>query len=658
MQTSGPTGGEGPPQGYGQPGVAPQPGAAPQSGYPPPAAPGEPQSLGQLFSLILKQLLKTLPLQLVLGGAIFIGVWLLHTYLVVWPNGGFNLNSGTPFDWFLAQILALRGRVASGTAFWFVFSALGGVVVSGVIRRKGAFFSGLGQAPARISHGFAGGNAAVAAVLSGAGLGILVPAYLGNRLFAVVAVGLTFLALSEGPAGFSALVLRCVYNDGRKLLSKPPRRLAEERNDSFMTGFMLGAGLYVLLFLTPDFMLIGVGAIALIVGVVLASQAAQAAAGTTVVLLAALLVLGAARFAFADDGGIAEAGGTLIGWIQSPGAAIAVAMGLTPAMAAALGAIIGALGPELGAQFVAGIYPSLTAPYKPKPPAPTAPVAPPANPPDIEWTDPNGVNQVLVFDPASGDYVSVLTGSHIDPANVDAWKQNIADTKAQTDAWRDRNKQVEAAGQDTMSEQMAKIDAKYQAEQAKAAAETAKWQQSYKDYLAWKQKSDADFAKMYLDHAKSLGTAIDRLEMIEKGADLTLDAFAKFAGPPGKALKLAYTMTKDVGKNISQSVHSGEGLLKGAGKGLLEAGFDYVWDRAKDTPRVQRIPGFGKYTGGDYGQETLGTLEKALIQRGKDLAKEEAIREAMRDGVKSSLQSATQKYLVKDRLKKVLGLKK
>ena len=45
----------------------------------PPGAQAEPQSIGQLISLLFKQMRKTLPLTILLGGGMFLGVWLLHT---------------------------------------------------------------------------------------------------------------------------------------------------------------------------------------------------------------------------------------------------------------------------------------------------------------------------------------------------------------------------------------------------------------------------------------------------------------------------------------------------------------------------------------------------------------------------------------------------
>lgn len=336
------------------------------------AAEGEPASLGQLFSLIFKQFLKTLPLQIVMGLVVIVVVWLLHTYLVVGPNEGFNQMSGTFGFWFLAQILALQGRVASGGAFWFAFMTLASATISGMIRRKGEFFKGLGQVPARIAKGMAGGGVALAAVMCGAGVSILLVAGLSNRVLAVVVIGLALLALGEGPYGFGAIVLRCIYNDGRKTLSKPPQRLPETRSDAFIAGVMFGAAAYVVLFLLPDIVFTGLGFIAVVGAVVLVSQGTRAAAGTTGALLLGFLVLAGARAAFADDGGLAEAGGTWGQWLTSEGAIPAVGLGLPAAIGALLGAALGAISSAIGS-LVSGWMDGIAEGYIPVGPEPGAP---------------------------------------------------------------------------------------------------------------------------------------------------------------------------------------------------------------------------------------------------------------------------------------------
>jgi hypothetical protein len=74
-----------------------------------------------------------------------------------------------------------------------------------------------------------------------------------------------------------------------------------------------------------------------------------------------LLVLLAVSPVFADDGGWLESGGTLSGWIGSPGAGRAVAMGILPAAGSGLGVLFGtALGSMVSIIGAAGIPPIRT----------------------------------------------------------------------------------------------------------------------------------------------------------------------------------------------------------------------------------------------------------------------------------------------------------
>jgi len=623
-------------------------------------AQGEPASIGQLVALLLKQFVKMLPLQLLLGGAMFLGVWVLHTFLLVGPNEGFNAGGGTWLAWLLSQILALQGRMASGSAFWFAISALGGAVVTGLIRRKGAFFSDLGKVPARVGAGFAGGNHAVATVLAAAGLGLLVFGWLGNRILAFVAVGLVLLAVSEGPGGFVALVLRCVYNDGRKALSKPARRLDPARGDGFLSGVMFAAMAYVVLFLLPDAAFMVLGTIGLIAGVLMLGQGSQPAAGATAILLG-LLVLASVRIAFGDDGGWAEAGGSFGDWVTSEGAAMAVAMGLSPAAAAAFGAILGVL-----SGLVPGSIADAFAPVPPvvpvAPVAPTAP-APPGMPPEIEWTGPDGVTRILTYNPEYGGYINNLTGGLVDPANIEGWKQNIAQNQADVDAWRAHNQQLEAAGLDSQSQAMQAIRDKWAAADAAAKAKSQAEMKKFmydiaklnKEYWEMKARHEADKARFWNWMTKGA-------ETVETAADFGVNVISNVTGPVGKGIKTIYTITKDVSKNVSAANAKGQSLIKGAGKGLLEAGFDVGFDTLKGTKAVQKIPGFGKYNAPNLSGESLGTIEKGITQTlatgiNDSLTKQNLIRGAFKNGIKGAGQSQLQKWLIKDPVKTFVGLK-
>ncbi|MGB4441227.1 MAG: hypothetical protein WBJ62_03270, partial [Coriobacteriia bacterium] len=337
----------------GQPGYPPPPGGYQ---YPPPAprAPkagplegqAEPQGVLDLAKMVLKGIIKTLPIQIVLIGGMFLFTWVLHTYLLVGPNGGFDVNSTSIWPptfvnlqaYVLGQVLALRGKILSGSAFWFAFSALSVSFITSAVRRKGEFFSSLGKVPARVKSGLSGGGTALVTAMAGAGVALVLAGFLGNRAFATAALGLGVIGLTEAGGGFGGLAVRCFYNDGRKALSKPVRRLPDVRVDGFLAGAVVAMLAFLLLALLPGalFTVLGVGL--LVMAAVMSTQGGGQAPGVTAGIVVGLLAVGIARVALADDGGLDEAGGTWAQWIASQGAATAVLIGLPPAIGSAIGA--------------------------------------------------------------------------------------------------------------------------------------------------------------------------------------------------------------------------------------------------------------------------------------------------------------------------------
>ena len=96
----------------------------------------EPRTTGELFRYIgkklPKQILKALPVTI----AVAVVSWLVHTYLIVGPNGGF-----APDTWLANNILNVKGKLISSTFLW---ALLGGVItmfVSSLIQGRNPFKS-------------------------------------------------------------------------------------------------------------------------------------------------------------------------------------------------------------------------------------------------------------------------------------------------------------------------------------------------------------------------------------------------------------------------------------------------------------------------------------------------------------------------------------
>lgn len=298
----------------------------------------QPESLLDIAKTMARNFTRSLPVRVASSAVIFVAVWVVHTLLVVFPNEGFAPSDLGVVGILLGQVLALSGRVAGGTAFWFLVSFLISMAVAAGKGDGPGLFSGLGQAPAKMSAAFAQHN--LPALMGGAAMGLLLSGWLFNRLDALLIVLLALVALAHGPGGFLHTVVRCGYNDGRKVLSKPRRALPPFTADSFLVGVGLASAVFMISIFLPRFVIWFLAIALLVVAIVLASRGTSTAITSMLGVLAFAFAMGVARQAFGDDGGASEAVGP---WITSEGALIAILIGAPPAAGAAVGANIGSL---------------------------------------------------------------------------------------------------------------------------------------------------------------------------------------------------------------------------------------------------------------------------------------------------------------------------
>jgi hypothetical protein len=268
---------------------------------------------------------------------------------------------------------------------------------------------------------------------------------------------------------------------------------------------------------------------------------------------------------------------------------------------------------------------------------------------------------VLTYHPEYGGYINNLTGGLVDPNNIAGWKQNIADTKAQTDAWRTRNAQLEAQGLDAQSQALKAIADKAANDPALAAMK-AQTKAFWHDVLDIEKTYQESVAEGQLSLASKWDKALWVAEGTQFVADNAVNVLANVTGPAGKSIKALYTVGKDVGKNLGSAHAKGTSYAAGLGKGLLESGFDLGFDALKGTKRVQSIPGFGKFEAPNISGANLTMVEKAVTQQlahdlGPTFTSQEMIRTAFRQGIKGGAQSFAQKMIVKDPLKTFVGFK-
>ena len=203
---------------------------------------------------------------------------------------------------------------------------------------------------------------------------------------------------------------------------------------------------------------------------------------------------------------------TLTNWLETAPPGLG-RIGLIPGPKSTLEAIVGILAPGLiavlggllGGLFGNPLPNSAPVPSLPggggdddKPPVPPpVPPEPPRDPEDIEWTASDGRKNVLVWNPEYKGYINILTGGLVAPEDIDKWKQNIEQTKQQTDDWRADNKKLTDAGLDAQSQALAAIKAQFVAAEAvrlqQAALAAARLKMD--DLLKAQQEADREYWK-------------------------------------------------------------------------------------------------------------------------------------------------------------------
>ncbi len=333
-----------------------------------------PETLGQFVVLLIRNMIRRWPIKLLLAGGVALVTWVLHTYLLVVANEGFAAGTNATLD----LILALSDRVFSGTIFWTLLAALVvtaffrvvsyglGNTVRSVIETPGWLWAALTQLTVWAAPLFFAGYLA----------GLIAGAIINNRLislqFALLGVGI--LIARQTSVLFN--ILRLGWSDAQRLMKLEKSR---EFNYYWAGLVVLGAlwGLigaavqewvearlaftiissfswvvYPLVCGCTSVFFLGFLALALTRRPKGGGDKATLALAVLIPLALALLVAPV----YADDGGWAESGSTLGGWIRSEGAGTAVAMGFLPAMGAGLGVLAGSLlGGAAGVMAGAGV---------------------------------------------------------------------------------------------------------------------------------------------------------------------------------------------------------------------------------------------------------------------------------------------------------------
>ena len=299
-----------------------------------------PQTLLQLFIMIFKNMLTQISKKMIFMLIIALVTFLIHTYLVIYPNGGYAPSNNS----ILSKILALRGNKTGGVAFWTILSFLA-VSLFRKIRTFGfkKIFTGFYAGPIRVFKSvFSKSKNYTSFLIIITTISLLLAQFLiKNSAIAFMLIITAFLAIITFKSDLSYLVLRLGYSDFLRLFKKKTGNFDNTYFDGLHFSIIISMTLYILLPYRPvSVYLFALLAIALLFYKKYRKSHTIAPKLMLLGIVALNLLVIFMRKTYADDGGVDEAGG-LIPWVTSPGALTAVSIGLPPSIGAGIGGLIG-----------------------------------------------------------------------------------------------------------------------------------------------------------------------------------------------------------------------------------------------------------------------------------------------------------------------------
>ena len=308
---------------------------------------GMPGNTGQLIWMIVKSLprafIKSLPLMLL----IMVCVYVVHTFLLVGPNGGFN--SGT--NWLFDNILVLGGRMLSGALFWMLAPMVIIAVIRGS-RKAGGIGNYFQEAKPIMIKAFSPisepGNHGIVLSVSGIATACILSIIWRDSLVSLQFLMMIIISLMAiGAGSFMYILARVVQSDGAKLLNKKESMIPVSVHQAsiFFGGMAIGMLITTIPIIENYGIFIGLSA-AIVAFVVHRNQGNISSAGGQMRLIIFILfTIGFWFFRienlFADDGGADECGGY---WNvfsgQCEGSTIAMNLGGVAGVAAAVGTLI------------------------------------------------------------------------------------------------------------------------------------------------------------------------------------------------------------------------------------------------------------------------------------------------------------------------------
>ncbi len=285
--------------------------------------------LGLIIKNTIKMFFKRLPLTVLFA----VGALVLHTYLLVYVNNGFDPSTTT------GNFLSLANSPLSGIVIWTVGPML---MMSLMGRLRGKRGPGIGARLVAVRDYFRErGIDALAVAMGSLGVALTVGGLMNGHASLFMAAGVGAMVASRSGA-VTALLFRSAWTAA----FNAARRENVARYGlaaGYVTLFASSLGFIANSVVTPNGVVVG---ILLLVGAIAMARGAQLPPAATPLLLLGIALFGSyfigIELLWADDGGFNDPSGgggrgTWISWWNGTGRNTAIAMGVGPAVGASMG---------------------------------------------------------------------------------------------------------------------------------------------------------------------------------------------------------------------------------------------------------------------------------------------------------------------------------
>lgn len=564
-----------------------------------------PKTTVELLKYIIKKIpervLKALPMTIAIG----VGSWLLHTFLLVYTNEGFN-----PGTWLGNNFLNVKGRVISSTLLWAMIGGIIPLAISFFARKGNPVKSIVAMAKiptdiikkSKTSHG-----SFLPLILFSCSAALLFDKVLSG-VSGLVAGGIimsSVVAFITGRGSIFIQIFRMAFNDIQTFVIKKKSHKLDGESVYLIMGSsgiaLLAYGLIKTLNVFPlifgtlgriipfmagffNIVLIGVlfifnsvWLILLVLGIILMTQNKSVPkqllfiGGFFLAMLAADSLIGITIFA--DDGGWREAGGTLGGWLTSQGFVPAVLSGVLPAA----GGLIGSYVSSILSGIMNGFGPLDFGPDDGGGQVPTTPDVPTQG---VTPTDPNAPVDPSTVAPPSTDKPP-LTADEIKKQEEE--KARLEQERLRKQQEFEAKKQQEMERQRLLREKaladLERIKAEREAKRLYIEGLCRKYNTTpdkLRSVIRGNQaESEADAAK-WLAEERKWATAEAAATIVLVGADTAIDGLANMTGPYGRGIRAGYKVIKGSASSMAENGVSVKSALSGAATGGADAATDFV----------------------------------------------------------------------------------